>query len=102
MDLFADLLIVLGALWFCLAALGMLRFHDTLARMHAATKASTLGVALVVCGTALRLDGTGAVKAVLAIALAFLTIPVGSHLVGRAVWARRGDRECPDTGGRRT
>ena len=100
MDLVADLLIVLGALWFCLAALGMLRFQDTLARMHAATKASTLGVALVVCGTALQLGGTDAVKAVLAIALAFLTIPVGSHLVGRAVWGHR-DRECPDSGGTR-
>lgn len=89
MGVVADLLIVTGALWFCLAALGMLRFHDTLARMHAATKASTLGVALVVGGTALELGGASAVKALLAIALAFLTIPVGSHLVGRAVWKQR-------------
>lgn len=81
----SDVLMALGALWFVLAAVGMVRFTDAFARMHAGTKASTLGVALVVAGSAVEIGGPAAAKAALAIVLAFLTIPLGSHLIGRAV-----------------
>ena len=39
------------------AAIGVVRFPDTLSRMHAATKPQVLGLLLVLAGAAIRLRG---------------------------------------------
>ena len=93
MALVSELLLVVGAGWFLLAGLGVARFGDTLARIHAATKATTLGMALVVLGAALEAPGPDAVKLLLAIALVALTNPLGGHLLGRAVEENPGTAE---------
>ncbi len=93
MEIVADLLLVLGAVWFLLAGLGVARLSDTLARVHAATKATTLGMVLVVLGAALDAPGPDAVKLLLAIALVALTNPLGGHLLGRAVEENPGTAE---------
>ena len=82
--LISDVLLLAGAAWSVLAAIGMLKFVDVFGRLHAGTKATTLGLALVLAGAALRLEGGDAAKLVLAGLLVFLTAPVGAHLVGRA------------------
>lgn len=92
MQLVSELLIVAGAGWSFLAAIGIWRFDDIYARMHAATKTTTLGVLLIVSGTALSLGGLDAAKVLLAGLLLFPTAPIGAHLVGRAVH-RTGDAD---------
>ena len=57
----AEVLVLFGAVLTLLSAAGVVRFGDVLARMHALTKASTLGVLLAVIGYAL---GFGIGKAV--------------------------------------
>lgn len=89
----ADLLLVAGALWFLLAALGVARLGDSLARVHAATKATTLGMLLVVIGAVLHGPGGDDVKLLLAIALVVLTNPLAGHLLGRAVERNPGTAE---------
>jgi len=86
-----DVLLVVGAGWTVLAAVGVLRFDDVYARMHAATKAPTLGLILVSWGAALHLGWGGAPKLLLVSVLVLLTAPVGAHLMGRAVHRRPGD-----------
>lgn len=93
MDLVADLLMVLGALWFLLAGLGVARLGDSLARVHAATKATTLGMMLMVLGAALQLPLEDGLRIALAIFLIALTNPLGGHLLGRAVEANPGTAE---------
>lgn len=90
MELMSDAFLMLGAGWSLLAALGILKFDDVFSRMHAGTKATTLGVALVTVGAAIDFGGATAAKLLLVVALAYLTIPVGAHLVGRATYHRRG------------
>lgn len=85
MDAVGEILLVAGAAWSVLAAVGVNRFGDVYARMHAATKTSTLGVLLVLVGAALGLEAMQAAKLLLAGALLFLTAPIGAHLVGRSV-----------------
>jgi len=80
-----EVLLVTGAAWSVLAAVGVNRFGDIYARMHAATKSTTLGVLLVLAGVALHLEPMQAAKTMLAGALLFLTAPIGAHLVGRSV-----------------
>ena len=89
-------LILAGCILAALAGFGQIRFRDLFVRMHVATKPPTLGLLLVAVGTMMRIDGQGAVAALLLIvALQFLTAPVSAHLVGRAAH-RKGEWERND------
>lgn len=82
-----EVLALAGATLTLLAALGVLRFPDVMARMHALTKASTLGVVLVLLGGAVTLDHPNDVTSLLlAAALQVLTMPVGANLLSRATY----------------
>ena len=50
-----ELLALLGALLVLISAVGVVRFDDVLARLHALAKASTLGVLLILAGAAVNL-----------------------------------------------
>lgn len=45
-----------GLLFFAAGSIGLLRFPDTVSRLHALTKADTLGLGLVVAGLSLRAE----------------------------------------------
>jgi multicomponent Na+:H+ antiporter subunit G len=50
LDIFTVVAVGLGALFFFAGTVGLLRFPDTLTRLHALTKADNLGLGLVVLG----------------------------------------------------
>ena len=83
-------LLVLGAFMMFLTGLGIYRMPDVFTRMHAATKASSLGVALLLLAAILVFrDPMVLTKSVATILFIFLTAPVAAHLLGRAAYARR-------------
>jgi multicomponent Na+:H+ antiporter subunit G len=82
-DIVEGVLAILGAGLILLAGVGVLRFPDLYSRMHAATKATTLGIALIAIAGAVALDD-GRAKLILSTVLIFVTAPVASHLVGRS------------------
>ncbi len=85
----AEGLVVLGGLFVLLAGVGVLRLKDVYARMHAATKAPTLGVALIaLSGSAVVAEGRP--QALLALAFVFITAPCAAHLVGRIAYRAEG------------
>jgi multicomponent Na+:H+ antiporter subunit G len=87
-----------GSVLTLLAAVGVVRFGDVLARMHALTKASTLGVVLVLVGGAVTLDHPNDVTSLLlAGALQILTMPVAANLMSRATYLAQGIRSDVDT-----
>ena len=80
-------LLVLGSLFAFIAALGMLRLPDTVMRMHAATKAGTLGAGLILIAVAFFYADLGiTLRALAAITFLLLTAPVAAHLIGRAAY----------------
>ncbi len=86
-DVAAAVLILTGVTLGVAAGLGLQRFPDVFARMHAATKPATLGLVLVLSGAALRVEDPGDVaKLLLVVALQFVTAPVGAHMIGRAAY----------------
>lgn len=86
-DVVSGALLLAGGVLYVLAGVGMLRFPDVYARMHAATKPATLGLLFVLGGAALQVDSAADyLKLALAGALQVLTAPVGSHLMGRAAY----------------
>lgn len=87
LGLCALLLKVAGFVFLFAAALGVMRFKDPLQRMHAATKAGTMGAGLTVAGAALaRGDGLSLGIAALTILFLIFTVPVAGHLLGRAIY----------------
>lgn len=93
----AGALLILGAALALLGTIGLQRFPDVFARMHAATKPVTLGLACVLLGAAiLEPDPTWRTKLLVAAALQFITAPVGAHMIGRAAY-RAGTEMSPET-----
>lgn len=87
LEIVSSAFMVGGALLAVIAGTGLQRFKDVYARMHAATKPATLGLAMVLIGASLRMPDAGSVaKLLLVVVLQFATAPVGSHLVGRAAY----------------
>ncbi len=88
-DVITGVLALAGATFTLLAGVGALRFPDTLSRMHAAAKATTLGFLLIVAGAVIQLSA-GSTKLGFAVGLVFLTAPVAAHLVGRSTYRSGG------------
>jgi len=85
----AATLLIVGSLFCLVAAVGMLRLPDTLIRMHAATKAGTLGTGFILAAEAVAADDLGTtIKAAAVIVFLLLTAPVAAHLIGRAAYHR--------------
>ncbi|ARI76985.1 monovalent cation/H(+) antiporter subunit G [Halobacillus mangrovi] len=81
---------LLGGTFFILSgSIGILRFPDVYARLHAATKSSTLGVAGIMIGAFLFLymeHNIVSGKLLLGILFVLLTAPVSGHMISRAAY----------------
>lgn len=83
----SSMLIIIGALFMLLAAVGLVRMPDLFTRMHATTKSTTLGVGCLMLGVALYFgDLAIAARALAVVAFVFVTAPVTGHLVARAAY----------------
>ena len=93
LDIFTILAVSAGAVFFLAGTVGLLRFPDSLSRLHALTKADNLGLGLVVLGLLPQADGllTG-LKLVAVWLLAQLAGATVTQLVARAV--RRGSEQA--------
>jgi multicomponent Na+:H+ antiporter subunit G len=85
MHVASGVLIVLGAGFVMLGGIGVVRFGDFLSRTHAQAKAPTLGLILCATGAALELRTAVAISTLaLVVILQLITVPVGTHMLGRA------------------
>ncbi len=101
------LLALLGALFVLLGSLGIVKLSSYLLRLHAATKASTLGVGAILLASALHFsarDGGASLIEVLAAILLFATVPVSAQMLARAALHLHPDLAPPqpDSGSRQT
>lgn len=88
------LLIMAGCGVLLVAAVGLFRLPDAVSRQHAATKAGTLGLGLILAGAALvGGDWAWAGRALLILAILFATLPLASHMLARAAAKRQFNAE---------
>jgi len=85
-DVVSAVLMLGGALSCLLGGIGLVRLPDLPARLQAATKPQTMGLSLILLGTALRVELASAVTLVLVVLFQVITAPVISQLVGRAAY----------------
>ena len=91
-DVASAVLLLGGALSCLLGAFGLLRLPDLPGRLQAATKPQTLGLLLILAGTALRVELESAVTLLLVGLFQVITAPVISQLLGRSAYRARAVR----------
>jgi multicomponent Na+:H+ antiporter subunit G len=80
-------LMLFGGIFIFVAAVGVLRLPDLFMRMHANTKSATMGVGLIMIGTALYFgEITITARALAVVAFLLITAPISSHLLARAAY----------------
>jgi len=103
LELLASLLIVVGAVFGFVGSYGLLKLPDLAMRLHAPTKATTLGVGGVLLGAmAHGAATTGRVSwhELLIALFLFVTAPISANLIAKAWLHREGrDTPLPPTGG---
>lgn len=85
-----EVLALAGSVFVLLAAIGVVRFDDIFARMHALAKASTFGVLLMLAGAIVALhDANDMTSVALAGLCQLLTSPPASNMLSRATYLVR-------------
>lgn len=93
-DLLCGLFILGGAVFVLIAGLGVVRMEDVFTRMHASTKAGTLGIGLIAAALLVaEVEPSWSAKALAVLVFMLTTAPIGAHLVGRAVWRHMTEEE---------
>ena len=88
-EILVTALLLTGTFLIVLTGIGLIRFPDVFCRMHAAGKAGTLGVVLIVLGVAVNFAGTEQdvwLRGILAVFFQLLTAPAATHLLARACY----------------
>lgn len=84
LDVWTVVTVTAGLFFFLAGTVGLLRFPDTLTRLHALTKADNLGLGLVVLGLLPRVDGPLAgLKLICVWLLVLLAGATASQLIAR-------------------
>lgn len=87
LQIIAGILVFVGAVFSLLAAVGILRFPDVYSRMHAASKAGTVGSGAILLALAILAPDVGvATRALAGIGFFLLTAPIAAHLLARVAY----------------
>ena len=86
-DIIAAAVLLIGAAFILAAAVGVVRLPDLFTRMHAITKAGTMGVGSVMLAVTFSFgDISTAARALAVVLFVALTAPVAAHMIGRAAY----------------
>ena len=86
-ELIVSVLIVFGGVFALIGSFGMLKLPDLLTRLHAPTKATTLGVGGALAASMVyfaAFEGSLTIHEVLVTAFLFLTAPISAHFIAKA------------------
>lgn len=86
-EILVTTLIVVGSLFLLVGSAGLLKLRDLMTRLHAPTKATTLGIGTILMASSFNFiiaEGRLSVHEILVLAFLFLTAPVTAHFVAKA------------------
>ena len=87
-----SILVLLGAFFALVAGIGIVRMPGLYLRMHAATKAGSFGVALLLIGLMIAAPGWRTfLEGVAIVAFFYLTAPIGAQMIGRVAVRHKAD-----------
>ena len=86
MDILISLTLLLGVFFIVVASMGILNLPDLYTRMHAATKAGTVGLGFVLLTVALYFrDITITSRVIGTLLFIFLTAPIAAQVLGKVM-----------------
>lgn len=84
MEWIVSILLIAGSLFMLIAAIGVVKLQDVYMRMHAITKATSLGAILMLLGVVLwHPQWIVVIESFMVVIFVILTAPIGSHMIGR-------------------
>ena len=83
-DYIVVLLIIVSLFFLSLGTIGLIRLPDLFNRMHATSKATTLGAASMFLAAAVYFGWGPGFTALVGIFFLFMTAPTGAHMIARA------------------
>jgi len=96
-DIIAGVLLIIGAFFTLVAAIGLVRLPDLYTRMHAASKTGTVGSGVMLLAIAFHSGEFDVVtRAIAGVVFFLLTAPLAAHLLARAAYCT-GVRPWPGT-----
>ncbi len=85
MPVLISILVLTGAIFILISAIGLVRFGDLFSRIHAITKASSFGILLLLIGVSLYFGNWNVyIKSVLVIIFIYLTAPLAAHSIAKS------------------
>ena len=87
LEILLAVLIIIGALFTLIGALGLARMPDFYTRLHGPTKATTVGVGSLLIASMMHFStqtGSWSIHEVLVTLFLFITAPVSAHLLSKA------------------
>jgi multicomponent Na+:H+ antiporter subunit G len=80
-------LLILGSSITLLSSMGLLRFGDVYLRMHASTKASTLGIGFIMLGAVMYFaDSLITIRLLALLVIYFFSSPTGTQVLAHAAY----------------
>lgn len=86
-EIFLSALVLVGAAFTFVGSLGLVRFKDFYTRLHAPTKATTLGVGCLLIASSVFFSVTEdalSLHEILVSVFLFITAPISAHLLAKA------------------
>lgn len=81
----AGAMLIVGTFFLGIGTIGLLRFPDVYNRLHATSKATTLGAAsMFLAGFVWFGPGGAGLTSIIGIIFLFLTAPTGAHMISRS------------------
>lgn len=87
MEWIVSILLMAGALFMLVAAIGVVKLSDVYMRMHAITKAASLGAILMLAAVVLwHPQWIVGIEALMVVLFVILTSPIGAHMIARVAY----------------
>ncbi len=87
MEWIVSILLMSGALFMLVAAIGVVKLSDVYMRMHAITKAASLGAILMLAAVVLwHPQWIVGIEALMVVLFVILTAPIGAHMLARVAY----------------
>ncbi len=96
-----SLFLIIGGIFALIGSLGMVRLRDTMQRMHAPTKATTLGVGGVLIASMLYfllIEGVFSYREILIVLMLLVTAPITANFIAKVyIQGNVGNDDLPGT-----
>jgi len=81
----AGLCLLIGSFFVIVGAIGLLKFNDSMCRLHAPTKVGTVGIGMMLLASMLNAfaSGSGSAHELLIMAFLFVTAPVSANFIAK-------------------